>query len=178
MEVIIWSNKRINLIQVEHILMENPQTSLLNEFSVKINLGEQFDASFFLEFTKVMVEAGARPQCHVIILDSLIVEHTCIASPINVFTCIANQIKNYPMKFLIFYDLKTVPRLNDSSKLKDTIRTIQTLTNMSSQIIRYHHHSGQSLSFGVDLEGNLSPLSMTLLARAIIETVRSEMNLK
>ena len=82
------------------------------------------------------------------------------------------------MKFLIFYDLKTVPRLNDSSKLKDTIRTIQTLTNISSQIIRYHQHSGQSLSFGVDSEGNLSHLSMVLLARAIIETVRSEMNLK
>jgi hypothetical protein len=72
MEVIIWSNKRINLIQVEHILMENPQTNLLNEFSVKIKLGEQFDASFFLEFTKIMVEAEARPQCHVIVLDSLI----------------------------------------------------------------------------------------------------------
>jgi len=40
MEVIIWTNKRINLSLVEEVFQENPITKRLNEFSVEIRTGE------------------------------------------------------------------------------------------------------------------------------------------
>ncbi len=50
MEVIILTNKRIDLTLVEEVFLENPITKRLKEFSVEIRTGDKFDAQFFLSF--------------------------------------------------------------------------------------------------------------------------------
>jgi hypothetical protein len=178
MEVIIWTNKRINLSLVEEVFQENPITKRLNEFSVEIRTGDRYDAQFFLSFSSSVVEARMRPQYHLIVLDSVLTENNSIATLINVFTCAMDQIKNHHMKFLTFFDLKTVPKPGNLPKMRYVVHAIQTLTDISPQTVRYKEYAGQPLSFGSNPEGGLTRLVLTILARSMVHQIRSDMNLK
>ena len=179
MEVIIWTTKGVDLDDVSHVLMENPVNNRLNEFAVEVRKGDKFDAHFFLGFSSSIVQAKSRPQHHIVILDGQIVQNNSVPSLIRTFECMIDQVKNHPMKCLIFYDLNNViPGEYRMSKMRDVIFAIRSLIEPCSPILRYCQHGGTSISLGTQPNGALSRLTLTILAKALVTLIRQHANLK
>ncbi len=183
MEVIIWTNKRVDLTSVMSVLQEDPDSGLLHPHDVVVKIEHEFNSEFFLDFCKSLRNAGVVPQYHVIILDGRTAlsqypyDYGKIHRLMEIFGCVVDQIQTRKMKFLMFYELKNEENRDQVTKMKNLSYEIRaSLINPSSDILRYVQHEGSDLSYGTKF-GTLTKLPLTLLARSLVRQVKNHLTM-
>jgi len=167
-ELIIWASDNFDFKKAGNTLFEDPRTNFLHDFNVSSRTLPITNVEFLREFEWEVLDAGVKPQCHVIILDSREVAEANLIAVQKVCACAISFVTTRPMKFLLFYDIQSQSTIEQTTQGALLYHYIYEHTVQMPLYSRVLLHEGTPVSDRYLANGQMGASGIKIIARNVI----------